>query len=174
MWKDIFANPKTDEEDQSMLEDFKRSRPVHAPEDAEGPAARGPDKVNSFLDQGTEFEGKLAFEGVVRVNGKFSGEIFSEGTLYVGESGKVNAEIQVDTVVINGDVTGDVTASTKVELQKTGRLHGNIRTQVLKIDEGALFEGSCQMRVEGAPKRQTSAPRATGEPPASEQKGLAL
>ena len=158
-----------------MREDFKRPRPLHTPEDSVEPGHNGPDKLNSFLDQGTEFEGKLAFEGAVRVNGKFSGEIFSEGTLYVGEGGRVNAEIQVDTVIISGDVTGDVAAKTKVELQRTGRLHGNIRTQILKIDEGALFEGSCQMQHDTGSRREAPAPRAEeAEAPSGEQKGLAL
>ncbi len=158
MWKDIFSNPKTDDEEApGMLDDFKRPRAARVEED--GPAAPTGDSpaVNSFLDRGTEFEGKLAFEGAVRINGRFTGEIFSEGTLYIGEGGTVNAEIQVDTIIISGEVTGDVKAASKVELQSAGRLRGNIRTQVLKIEEGALFEGNCSMQPEEA--SATKAPR---------------
>jgi cytoskeletal protein CcmA (bactofilin family) len=174
MWKDMFANPKTNEEEEaSMLEDFKRPRPIRPIE--EGGTQRPSDRVSSFLDQGTEFEGKLAFEGAVRVNGKFSGEIFSEGTLYIGENGVVHAEIQVDTVIISGEVTGNVTATSKVELQRSGRLRGNIRTQALKIDEGAIFEGNCQMRAEEqAASRRPVASRSPASEAEAEQKGLEL
>ena len=174
MWKEIFTNPRNDEEqEESMPEQYKRPRPIGHPDDLASTRA-ATERVSSFLDQGTEFEGKLAFQGAVRVNGKFSGEIFSDGTLYVAEQGAVNAEIQVDTVIISGDVMGDVTAKSKVELQSSGRLRGNIKTQVLKIDEGALFEGNCSMRPEEPARRRGGAPREAAEEPVEEQKPLEL
>ena len=174
MWKEIFTNPRNDEEqEESMPEEYKRPRSVR-PADDLAPARAASERVSSFLDQGTEFEGKLAFQGAVRVNGKFSGEIFSEGTLYVGEQGMVSAEIHVDTVVISGEVAGDVTARSKVELQSSGRLRGNIKTQVLKIDEGAQFEGNCSMRPEEPVRRRSAGPREAAEPSAEEQKPLEL
>ncbi len=174
MWKEIFTNPGSDEEQEvTMPEEYKRPRPLRETDDVAPPRA-GAERISSFLDQGTEFEGKLAFQGAVRVNGKFSGEIFSEGILYVGEQGAVNAEIQVDTVIISGEVTGDVTAKSKVELQSSARLRGNIRTGVLKIDEGALFEGSCSMRTEEPVRRGRGASRQAEEAPAEGQKPLEL
>lgn len=164
MWKEIFNNPRSDEEQEEiMTEEYKRPRPTPQADDLAPPRA-GADRVSSFLDQGTEFEGKLAFQGAVRVNGKFSGEIFSDGILYVGEQGTVNAGIQVDTVIISGEVTGDVTAKSKVELQSSARLRGNIKTEILKIDEGATFEGNCSMRPGEPVRRRSPLPREAEEP----------
>lgn len=157
-----------------MLDEYRRPRPVDDREDGPIASSRDTAHVNSFLDQGTEFDGKLAFEGAVRINGKFSGEIFSEGTLYVGETGAVNAEIQVDTVIISGEVNGDVVASSKVELHKSARLQGNIRSRVLKIEEGAHFEGNCQMNPTAAPDRKPAPVPEAEAPLEDEQKGLEL
>ncbi len=175
MWKDIFSNTqREEEEEQEMLEDFKKPRASRINEDV--PVLGGSEtvNVNSFLDKGTEFEGKLAFEGAVRINGRFSGEIFSEGTLYVGDGGSVNAEIQVSTAIISGEVTGDVGASTKVELQRSARLRGNIRTKTLKIEEGAIFEGNCQMKQEEEPARKPARKEPLEVPVESPPKGLEL
>jgi len=106
-------------------------------------------EANAILGKGSEFEGKLAFEGTVRIEGKFYGQICSEGTLVIGQGARVEATIQVGTVVINGDVIGDVQAATLVNLQSTGRLKGNISTSGLAVSEGAVFDGSCRMS-EGA------------------------
>ncbi len=152
------------------------NRPEASRVDADGPARVATDtaRVNSFLDKGTEFDGKLAFEGAVRINGRFSGEIYSEGTLYVGESGEVNAEVQVSTAIVSGAVTGDIVASDKVELQRSARLRGNIKTQVLKIEEGAIFEGNCQMQFEEVPARKPPQIDAPTPPPEPDQEGLGL
>lgn len=176
MWKEMFSNsqPDTEEEEQGMADAY--NRPEASRVEGDGPARVATDtaRVNSFLDKGTEFDGKLAFEGAVRINGRFSGEIFSEGTLYVGESGEVNAEVQVSTAIISGMVTGDIVATDKVELQRSARLRGNIKTQVLKIEEGALFEGNCQMKLEKVPAHKTPRIEAPAPPPEPDQEGLEL
>jgi cytoskeletal protein CcmA (bactofilin family) len=100
---------------------------------------------NAILDKGSEFEGKLTFEGTVRIDGKFKGEIFSEANLVVGESGKVEADISVGSVVISGEVIGNIKAKNKVEIHSPGVVRGNINTPALVIEEGVVFEGSCAM-----------------------------
>lgn len=102
-------------------------------------------EANAILGKGSEFEGKLAFEGTVRIEGKFYGEICSEGTLIIGQGARVEATIAVDRVLINGDVIGDVRATTLVSLQATGRLKGNLTTAGLAVAEGAVFDGACHM-----------------------------
>jgi len=64
------------------------------------------DEINAFLGEDTEFEGKFSFTGAVRIDGKFSGEIFSNGTLIVGESAVIKAQIQVADMIISGEVRG--------------------------------------------------------------------
>lgn len=102
-------------------------------------------EANAILGKGAEFEGKLAFEGTVRIEGKFLGEISSEGTLVVGQGARVEANIAVATIIINGDVIGDIRATTLVSLQSTGRLKGNILTAGLSVAQGAVFDGACRM-----------------------------
>ena len=102
-------------------------------------------RLNALLGKGSEFEGKLTFEGSVRIDGKFSGEILSNDTLIIGEGAKVKAEITVGTVVIHGQVLGNIRANQAVEIHAPGRLKGNIVTPVLQIERGVIFEGNCVM-----------------------------
>jgi cytoskeletal protein CcmA (bactofilin family) len=101
--------------------------------------------LTAFIDQGSEFEGKLSFKDTVRIDGHFSGEISSQNTLIVGETGEVEAEIRSQTVVITGTVTGDVVASRQLIVHKTGRLDGNVETASLVIEEGAVLNGQLTM-----------------------------
>ena len=82
--------------------------------------------LTAFIDQGSEFEGKLSFRDTVRIDGRFRGEITSENTLIVGESGEIEATIRSNTIAISGHVTGDVSATTKVVLHKTAVVNGNV------------------------------------------------
>jgi cytoskeletal protein CcmA (bactofilin family) len=101
--------------------------------------------LSAFIDQGSEFEGKLSFKDTVRIDGRFRGEIVSENTLIVGESGEIDACIRSQTIVISGQVDGDVIASSKVMLHKTARVNGNIETPSLMMEEGAWLNGQVKM-----------------------------
>lgn len=102
-------------------------------------------EVNALLGKESEFEGKLAFSGTVRLDGKFTGEISSEGQLIIGDGAVVKAEINVDTAIIGGQVDGNITANTRIEVRAPGRVNGNIQTPILIIEEGVVFDGSCLM-----------------------------
>jgi len=104
------------------------------------------DEINAFLGRDTEFEGKLSFTGAVRIDGKFSGEIFSSGTLIVGESAVIKAQIHIADMVISGEVRGDIFAEKKIEITVPGKLFGNIKTPKLVLEEGVVFEGNCKMK----------------------------
>jgi cytoskeletal protein CcmA (bactofilin family) len=109
------------------------------------PSAPSPGGLTAFIDQGSEFEGKLSFKDTVRIDGRFRGEISSENTLIVGESGEIEAKIRSRTVAVSGSVLGDVSATTKVVVHKTGRIEGNIETESLVIEEGAIINGVIKM-----------------------------
>lgn len=111
-------------------------------------AGGGNDEINAFLGKGTDFNGKLVFEGTVRLDGKFSGEIFSPGILIIGESAIINADISVNTLILSGELTGNIEAKARVEIHAPGKVFGNITTPVLVIDEGVIFEGGCVMKQE--------------------------
>lgn len=110
----------------------------------------GKDMINAFLGAGAVFEGQLQFKGMVRIDCSFTGVIQSEGTLILGEKARVEGEIQVEQLVSNGAIVGNVTARSKVTLQKNSRLMGNLVTPFLDVEEGALVEGQVLMKRDGA------------------------
>ncbi len=122
-------------------------------------------ELNALLGKGSDFQGKLTFEGSVRIDGRFTGEILTDGHLIIGEGAQVQAEIRVGTVQIYGNVTGNVTANDGVELHAPASLRGNIASPALHIDKGVFFDGACQMttptddRNSAAPQRPAPAPR---------------
>ena len=104
------------------------------------------EEISAFLGKETVFEGKMTFQGVFRLDGKFQGEIFESGNLVVGESAVVKGKVSVQTMVIHGVVEGEVHAKARVEIQATGKFSGNLFTPVLLIQEGGIFEGNCKMK----------------------------
>jgi len=115
------------------------------------PVAAAPGGINAFLGEGAEFKGTLTFEGTVRIDGKLEGEVLTKDTLVVGEGAELKAELSVGTLVVSGTVRGNVVASQRIEAHRPARLIGNLKTPVLSIEEGVMFEGSCSM-AEKEPK----------------------
>lgn len=101
--------------------------------------------VNTLVGRGSHFDGKMTFEGVVRIDGSFDGEIVSDDTLIVGEGAEVRAELDVATLVIYGTVYGNIRATHCVELHAPGHLVGNIVSPSLVVERGAVFDGNCRM-----------------------------
>ncbi len=105
--------------------------------------------LRTLLGPGSRFEGKLTFEGRIRIDGEFRGEIFSDDVLIVSEDGEVRADIEVGTLIVRGgSVWGNVRANQLVEIHAPGRVHGDIRAPQLFLDKGAHFEGNCSMLEE--------------------------
>ena len=104
-----------------------------------------PEALTAFIDQGSEFEGKLSFKNTVRIDGSFKGEISSENTLIVGEPGVVEATIHSRHVIISGEVSGDIVASERLVLHKTAHVTGDVKTPKLVVEDGAELEGSIRM-----------------------------
>ncbi|RMG17874.1 MAG: polymer-forming cytoskeletal protein [Deltaproteobacteria bacterium] len=108
--------------------------------------ARDTSTVHTVLGDGAVFEGKLTFEGEIRIEGHFKGEIRTDDVLVVGKSAKVEAELRVGTVIVNGEIHGDIYADKSVELHQPARVFGNIHTPSLMIERGVIFEGQCKMQ----------------------------
>jgi len=103
-------------------------------------------EITALLGRGTRFEGKLAFEGRVRIDGFFKGEIRSSDTLIIGEGAEVHAEIEVAIVIVRGGVVvGNIRASQALEVYAPSKLVGNIQSPSLSIERGVEFQGACQM-----------------------------
>jgi len=148
------------------LSSFGRGR-EGGPEGASGMAAppassSGAGGLTAFIDQGSEFEGKLSFKDTVRIDGRFRGEIASDNTLIVGESGEIEANIRSNSVVVSGTVTGDIVAGKRVVLHKTARVQGNIQSASLVIEEGAQLNGRVDMKPGAEKKAQAASLKAVG------------
>lgn len=134
-------------------------------------------ELTSLLGEGTTFEGKLLFEGRVRIDGTFRGEIASDDTLVIGEKAEVEAKIEVGTlIVLGGTLRGEVRAHKTVELHAPAKVFGNITAPQLVIDRGVHFEGqsrrgeptasepSVGRELQAAPAQAESTQRSTHEP----------
>ena len=118
------------------------------------------DHAQTFLDQGTRFEGRILVTGVVRLDGYFKGDGQAQGTLVIGELGVVDAQLEVERLVIHGSFSGTVRARDRVEVGPTGRVDGNIHTPILQVQEGAQLSAQIHMGANAG-----IAPRANGEAP---------
>ncbi len=102
-------------------------------------------RVTALLDQGASFDGRLTFEGTVRISGHFKGEIFTNDTLVINPGAQVEAQIEADTVIISGSVRGNIFARRKVVMHPPATFRGTVTTPSLRIDEGVVFEGASYM-----------------------------
>jgi cytoskeletal protein CcmA (bactofilin family) len=107
-------------------------------------------ELTSLLGEGAAFEGKLLFEGRVRIDGKFHGEIASDDVLVIGERADVDAKIEVGSlIVLGGTLRGEVRAQKTVELHAPAKVFGNITAPQLVIDRGVQFEGQSRIAEVG-------------------------
>ncbi|MCB1137897.1 MAG: polymer-forming cytoskeletal protein [Leptospiraceae bacterium] len=101
--------------------------------------------IATVFGQSTSFHGILEFEKPLQINGRFEGEIITDGVLVVGEGAVVRANIKAGTVIVGGEITGNIEARTRLEMLTSGRVYGNIRTAKLQIADGVVFDGNCEM-----------------------------
>jgi cytoskeletal protein CcmA (bactofilin family) len=102
-------------------------------------------KLTGFFDKNTDIKGDLSFKGSFRIDGRFSGRIDSDSVLIVGDNGKVEADIIIGNIIINGEVNGTIQAKEKVEINASGRVIGQVITPKLSVEEGAYLEANCQI-----------------------------
>ncbi|HUX20033.1 MAG TPA: polymer-forming cytoskeletal protein [Spirochaetia bacterium] len=103
------------------------------------------EKIITTLGKETVFSGTMRFSKSLKIDGKFEGEIISSGFLYIEEGAEVKANIKVKSIVIGGIVHGNIEATDKLEMLDSGQVYGNVRTSKLKIADGVVFEGKCEM-----------------------------
>ena len=106
---------------------------------------KGIEKISTTLGRETVFRGTMKFSKSLKIDGNFEGDIESSGFLYIEEGALVKADIKVRAVVVGGIVHGNITASEKLEMLSTGQVYGNIKTAKLRIADGVVFDGKCEM-----------------------------
>ncbi|CAN5821202.1 hypothetical protein BH24ACI1_BH24ACI1_27050 [soil metagenome] len=144
------ASNRAVSESESMARDIKEGR------------------LSGFIGSGTVLTGETTFQAMLRVDGHLTGHVSSEdGTLIVGSTGRVDANIQVAAATINGTVNGDIVATERLEFGRTAHVVGNIQTPRLLMEDGAILEGSCSMiKARGTMERriaEANAPKITNE-----------
>ena len=106
--------------------------------------------INSIVGEGTSFSGELELNGLLRIDGDFTGTIRTDGKVLVGINGRAECTINAGTVVIGGVVKGNIYADEKVLILSTGMMIGNIHTPRLIAEEGVVLHGNCLVRTETA------------------------
>jgi len=101
--------------------------------------------IKAYLGEDTVFSGTLSFNGVVRIDGKMDGEVNTDDTLIVGENGVIEADINAGTVICRGKIKGTIKASKRIEIHTNSEVVGNISAPALLVENGAIFDGSCDM-----------------------------
>jgi cytoskeletal protein CcmA (bactofilin family) len=105
-----------------------------------------PKGFHTLIGAGAVIKGEITVDHDLRVDGQIEGKIVASGSLIVGESGRIEAEVDVKSAKISGQLTGNLSATEKIELEEKAMLTGDIRTRNLIISEGALFHGNCSMQ----------------------------
>ena len=105
-------------------------------------------RFDTLIATGTVFEGVLTSKESMHIEGVVRGKLVCEGSVIIGEKGRVDADVFADTVLLGGEVNGNIVSRTKLEITTSGKLRGDIKTGSLVIAEGVLFEGKCQMITE--------------------------
>lgn len=102
-------------------------------------------RVDTIIGEDTSLRGSYHSKNSIRVDGEIYGNVTSEDGIIVGQKGMVRGNLVAKNVVIGGKVKGNVTAYQKLELQSSAQVEGDISTPAFLVEEGAVFEGNCQM-----------------------------
>ena len=116
--------------------------------------------ITTIIGAGAECGGDFSAQGSARIDGRVNGNVKVTGTVIIGTAGSVNGNIEAQAAMIGGEVIGNVNAPTRTELTATAKVIGDISTEVIVIDEKAVFQGGCNMNQETPTKRPKPAARA--------------
>jgi len=107
-------------------------------------------EIKAFLGPGSQFEGKLVFNEIVRLDGAFRGEITSHDTLIIGDSADIQADVEVGTLILSGRFKGNIKAKTRVELRTPAQVDGAIDTPAFSVEDGVVLNGTVNMKLSDA------------------------
>jgi len=144
--KEPEKDPKVKSSHPSTPINFQQrsTAPSPAPSTVLEPKTNSVSEVVASLGRGSKVIGKVTFDGSARVDGEVEGEITVEHSLNIGETATIAASIRATTIVVAGEVRGDITGQ-RIEVRPSARITGNLSAPVVAIHEGARFEGHCSM-----------------------------
>jgi len=120
------------------------------------PAVLPATEITALLGRGTHFEGKLEFDGRVRIDGSFRGQIRTSGVLILGDGAEIDAEIEAGVVIVKGgSLQGSVHALESIELYVPARVTGTLRAPEIFMDKGVQFSGTCSIEPRVDPGEAT-------------------
>ena len=111
--------------------------------------------INSIIGEGTRFKGEFDLNGLLRIDGDFTGVIRTRGKVLVGQNGRAECTLHAGTVVVGGVLRGEIVSTEKVIILSTGLVLGNISTPRLIVEEGVIFNGSCRITTPAAEAPRT-------------------
>ena len=114
-------------------------------------------KVNTIIGEGAVFTGNLTVKDTIRIDGEVTGNVKTDSVLILGSSGKIEGDVEADTIFAGGTIQGKLTAGYKVEASSTAKIYGDITTKIIVIDENAVFQGRCDMSGQKAVKAESAA-----------------
>lgn len=120
--------------------------------------------INSIVGEGTRFRGELDLNGLLRIDGDYSGTIRTPGKVLVGKNGRAECTIKAETVVVGGVVKGNIFSTEKVIVLSTGMILGNITSPRLIVEEGVVLNGNCIITKERGFQSDTSASQQSAQP----------
>lgn len=109
------------------------------------PPTEGSGDVIAFVGKGVEFKGIISYSGTVRIDGYLDGEIHTDGILLIGEEAIIQAKVTAGTIVCKGKITGDIIAKERVKLRAPAVFNGSMKTPMLSMEDGVLFNGGLEM-----------------------------
>lgn len=138
---------KNEENTQDRAEMSQGQEKESAVVDSPAPSASQQESgdIIAFVGEEVTFKGTIRYQGTVRVDGRLEGEIYTDGNLIIGQKAVIAAKIHAGTIMCQGQLTGDVEAKHRVKLLTPAVFEGTITSPLLSIDEGVVFNGTCNM-----------------------------
>lgn len=102
----------------------------------------------ALLGRGAKYSGEMSFDGRVRVDGTFTGSIFTEDRLEIGESGVVDGKIDAATLVVAGTAKGNLRIRDLLIVESTGKVYGKVDAGNMQVEPGARIKADIQIGIE--------------------------
>jgi len=118
-------------------------------------------QIDTLIGAHSVITGELSFEGAVRIDGRFEGNIHSSkgGTLIVSEGAKISGDVDVPSLILHGIIEGNVRASDSLKLGETGCLNGDLEYSVMSLAEGSAINGRCSRITDKVSDISQAAPK---------------